>query len=113
MVPDAVGDSLAAADGQHGHRLGSPAGGRVRACAYLGQPSPYLDIAFPNHIRTCARYLDPEELSPREPARVGSGRSPVPATGDLPHPQAGRAQVAAAHLPCADARRGISRRAVS
>lgn len=34
------------------------------ALCLLGQPSPYEEIAFPNRIGRCARYLDPEELAP-------------------------------------------------
>src|SRR5439155_3368254 len=35
------------------------------ALCMLGQPSPYLTIAFPNHPPQCPEYLDLEGLSPR------------------------------------------------
>lgn len=35
------------------------------ALCMLGQPSPYLTIAFPNHPPQCLEYLDLEGLSPR------------------------------------------------
>ena len=54
-VPHAV----AAAHGQHEGRLRSAAGRRVRP-VHVGQPSPYLTIAFPNRPPQCQEYLDLE-----------------------------------------------------
>ena len=35
------------------------------ALCMLGQPSPYLTIAFPNQAPKCPEYLDLQKLSPK------------------------------------------------
>jgi hypothetical protein len=39
------------------------------ALCMMGQPSPYLTIAFPNHPPQCQEAFDPEQLSPQQRQR--------------------------------------------
>ena len=78
----------------------------------MGQPSPYLTIAFPNHPPQDQEALDLEGLSPTEAGRLEASLPAAPAPHHVPQPEAPRPQVADAHLPHPHPAGAVSRRSL-
>ena len=105
LVPDAV----AAADGQHGGRMGQAAGGRVRP-VHARPAVAVPDHRLPQPPAAGSGGLRPRTAAARAPGCVEAGLPALPPRPDLQGPAPPRPQVADAQLPHQDAAGTVSRR---